>query len=180
MTATALAAIPPFQMVLFGKDLVSLRTQVIVAFFERNYFSDHCKQVIIRGLFCKYIRKAYLYTVIRIMILVFKHIFPRNYVGLALWPFIVVKDPELKNDRSLMNHERIHLRQQLEMLIVLFYLWYFVEWCYYFLLYGDRYQAYKMISFEREAYRHEANYDYLRTRKPWAFLSYLGRQADRS
>ena len=175
MPASALTAVTPFQVVLFCKYLVAFRAQVIITFFERDYFSDHGKQVF-RVCFCKYRRKPYLYAIIRIMILVFKYIFPAKYAGLALWPFIVVKHSDLKHDHDLVNHERIHLRQQLEMLILPFYVWYTIEWLVLFLAYGNAYRAYKLVSFEQEAYQQEANPGYLNTRKPWSFLNYLGRK----
>ncbi|WP_224491500.1 hypothetical protein [Robertkochia flava] len=107
------------------------------------------------------------------MILVFKYFFRGKYVGLALWPFIFLKSRDLKEDQVLMNHERIHLRQQLELLVLLFYLWYVLEWFYHLLATGDAYRAYKMVSFEKEAYRYEGDAGYLASRKPWAFLRFL-------
>ncbi|THD68765.1 hypothetical protein E7Z59_00075 [Robertkochia marina] len=107
------------------------------------------------------------------MILIFKYIFPGKYVGLALWPFIVLKSVDLKEDHSLMNHERIHLRQQLEMLILPFYLWYTFEWLVRWIILGNAHRAYRELSFEREAYAHENDPDYLKTRRPWSFFGYL-------
>ena len=62
------------------------------------------------------------------MILVFRHFFYKNYVGLSLWPFIFLKNRSLKNDDILINHEKIHLRQQKELLIIPFYILYLLEW----------------------------------------------------
>ncbi|WP_445384165.1 hypothetical protein ACT6NV_09100 [Robiginitalea sp. IMCC44478] len=107
------------------------------------------------------------------MILVFKHLFYRNYVGLSLWPFIILRNKNLMEDAVLINHERIHLRQQTEMLVVFFYLWYFTEWLIRSLICQDFYQAYKNISFEREAYARERHLEYLSGRKPFAFINYL-------
>lgn len=110
------------------------------------------------------------------MILIFKYLFPGKYVGLALWPFIILKSAGLKKDRVLMNHERIHLKQQREMLVIPFYIWYLTEWCIRWALEGSPYRAYRRLSFEQEAYLHEHDPEYLQERKPWAFLSYLGKQ----
>ncbi len=107
------------------------------------------------------------------MILVFKHFFYRNYVGLTLWPFIFLRSPALRQDAVLINHERIHLRQQAELLVVFFYLWYLVEWLLRSLVYFSFYKAYRNISFEREAYARERDRDYLGSRRPYQFLSYL-------
>lgn len=109
------------------------------------------------------------------MIFVFKHLFYRNYVGLSFWPFIFLRDPELRRDAVLINHERIHLRQQAELLVVFFYIWYLGEWMLRTLLYLNGYRAYQNISFEREAYAHEKDLEYLRDRKPYAFLQFLTR-----
>lgn len=73
-------------------------------------------------------------------------------------------------NRVLMNHERIHTSQLLEMLVIPFYIWYLVEWLILLFRYRDRKQAYRNICFEREAYVHEKDLDYLSHRKPYAWL----------
>jgi hypothetical protein len=68
-----------------------------------------------------------------------------------------------------MNHERIHVYQQMELLILPFYLWYGIE----FLIrrLSQNHQiAYRNIVFEREAYACEINLGYLKKRRPFAFL----------
>ncbi|SNY92663.1 hypothetical protein [Flagellimonas pacifica] len=109
------------------------------------------------------------------MILVFKHFFYRNYVGLSLWPFIFLKEDNLKKDEVLINHERIHLKQQQELLIFPFYILYIAEWLLRTVLYLDSYRAYQNISFEREAYANEEDKEYLARRKSFGFLDYLTR-----
>ena len=107
------------------------------------------------------------------MVIISKYFFYRDYVGLSLWPFIILKDPELSNDQVLINHERIHLRQQLELFILPFYCWYLLEWILKSIWYFSFYRAYRNLSFEREAYRHEVDPAYLSDRKMYAFTSYL-------
>ncbi|AZQ60394.1 hypothetical protein EJ994_16880 [Maribacter sp. MJ134] len=107
------------------------------------------------------------------MILVFKHFFYKNYVGLSLWPFIFLKSNSLKEDAVLINHEKIHLRQQQELLLLPFYILYMTEWLLRSLLYLDTYRAYQNISFEREAYANENQLNYLTQRKPFSFIKYL-------
>jgi hypothetical protein len=107
------------------------------------------------------------------MILVFKHFFYKNYVGLSLWPFIILKDTRLKQDKVLINHEKIHLKQQQELLLIPFYVLYMLEWTIRFLIYFDGYKAYQNISFEREAYANEKNMAYLAERKAYRFIKYL-------
>lgn len=107
------------------------------------------------------------------MILVFKHFFYKNYVGLSLWPFIFLKSKSFKQDAVLINHEKIHLRQQRELLIIPFYVFYIIEWFLRAIRYMDTYRAYQNISFEREAYQNENNSEYLMSRKPFRFIKYL-------
>lgn len=92
--------------------------------------------------------------------------------GMALFPFILVKNSNAKS-KVLLHHERIHLVQQLELGLFLFYLWYVVEYLIRFLYYFDHKKAYYMISFEKEAYQNQYNFDYLKKRKLWSFLDYL-------
>ncbi|MFS4468493.1 hypothetical protein [Maribacter sp. 2210JD10-5] len=107
------------------------------------------------------------------MILVFRHFFYKNYVGLSLWPFIFLKDDTLKSDATLINHEKIHLRQQLELLVIPFYFLYVLEWLLKTIWYLDSYKAYQNLSFEREAYANEQNEQYLQKRKAFSFMKYL-------
>ncbi len=109
------------------------------------------------------------------MVVISKYFFYRNYVALCLWPFIIIKEPKFAQDSVLMNHERIHLRQQEEMLILPFYLCYFLEWTLKTIWYLNGYRAYRNLSFEREAYRYEVDPSYLSRRKKFAFVRYLWR-----
>ncbi len=107
------------------------------------------------------------------MILISKYFFSKNYVGLSLWPFIILKDRSLTQDETLINHERIHLKQQLELFIIPFYAWYLIEWLIKCLWYFNGYKAYRNISFEREAYYHESDPHYLSSRGRFQFIQYL-------
>ena len=93
--------------------------------------------------------------------------------GMALWPVILVREAALKSDAVFMNHERIHLRQQLEMLVIPFYLWYVTEYGVRYFQYKNARLAYRNISFEREAYSNEGDPTYLKKRSFWRFLTYL-------
>ena len=107
------------------------------------------------------------------MIRVLPFVFYKNFVGLALWPFILIKDHRLKTNKSLINHEKIHLRQQAELLVIPFYLWYFAEWCIRLCVYLNTKKAYRNLSFEREAYAQESNPAYLKDRPLYGFIKYL-------
>lgn len=93
--------------------------------------------------------------------------------GITLFPFILLRHRSLKHHPILINHEKIHLRQQIELLIIFFYLWYVIEYYYWFFKLKNSFLAYKRISFEREAYAMEADLDYLKHRKCWSFWKYI-------
>jgi len=71
---------------------------------------------------------------------------------------------------ELINHERIHSRQQCEMLFVFFFLAYFIEWLMRLPMRGN---AYRNISFEREAYSNQRDMDYLKHRRPYSWIRYV-------
>ena len=107
------------------------------------------------------------------MILISKYIVPKGYTGITIFPFVFLKHKALKADMVLINHEKIHLRQQLELLILPFYIFYVIEFIIRFIQYKNWYTAYRNISFERESYCNEANFNYLGERKIWSFLKYI-------
>lgn len=81
-----------------------------------------------------------------------------NIIGITLFPFIFVR-PDA-NDITL-NHERIHIQQQLELGVILFYILY-LWWS---IKYG-----YWNNPFEIEAYYNEQNVKYLTNRKRWNYF----------
>lgn len=95
-----------------------------------------------------------------------------SYSAMAIFPFILIKDAAYKNNPSLVFHERIHHRQQLELLIIPFYLLYLLNYLYNLLKYKNHDLAYRNIIFEREAYTMDKNYDYLIYRPFWNFLKF--------
>ena len=107
------------------------------------------------------------------MIFISKYLIPKGYFGLTIFPFVLLKHKTLKTDYVLVNHEKIHLLQQLELLILPYYVVYLLEFLFRLLQYRNWHLAYKNISFEREAYRNEMDLDYLKSRKFWQFLKYL-------
>lgn len=82
---------------------------------------------------------------------------------MALYPFILINRKKNINSVTL-NHERIHLVQQLEMLIIPFYVVYLFELIT---------KGYRNISFEREAYQNERNLNYIRERKSYSWIKYI-------
>ena len=92
---------------------------------------------------------------------------------MALFPFVLIKYKHYAHNERLLNHEQIHLRQQLELLIVPFYIWYLTEYLILRLKGLNHKQAYYNISFEKEAYDREYDLDYLLYRPVWNFRKYL-------
>ncbi|MEC3905406.1 hypothetical protein VOI54_00095 [Tamlana sp. 2201CG12-4] len=107
------------------------------------------------------------------MILTSKYLVPKGYLGMTVYPFVFLKTKEAIQDKALVNHESIHLRQQMELLIIPFYLIYGIEFLIKLAQFKNRNTAYRNISFEKEAYLHETNLEYLKHRKIWSFLKYL-------
>jgi hypothetical protein len=101
-----------------------------------------------------------------------KYLIPKGYRGLTVFPFIFVKYNSDKKNEVFVNHERIHLRQQLELLVIPFFIWYFTEFLVRFIQYKNWDLAYRNISFEREAYANEKDLNYLKRRSFWCFLKY--------
>ncbi|NND94116.1 MAG: hypothetical protein HKN45_04575 [Flavobacteriales bacterium] len=95
-----------------------------------------------------------------------------GYSGFAFWPFIFLRNSSNATP-IILNHERIHLRQQLELLVIPFYLFYFTEYLIRRIQYPTWRKAYENISFEREAFSKEGDSSYLRNRKFWAWTSFL-------
>lgn len=116
-----------------------------------------------------------------------------GYKAMAILPFIFTRVKVLRD--NVISHERIHLRQQLEMLIVgiiisgilaltgcswwsllavpLFFWWYIVEYLIRFAVYRNNNKAYRNVAFEREAYTNEEDIMYLERRRLFAWMKYI-------
>ena len=102
--------------------------------------------------------------IIRSRYLPFKGFSAINLLG------VMFVHPGVYLSHELLNHERIHTAQQREMLFVFFYLAYVVEWLMRLPLRGN---AYRNISFEREAYAHQRDLHYLESRRHYAWRHYM-------
>ena len=96
-----------------------------------------------------------------------------------------------KIDDVTINHEAIHSRQFVELMILFavvtifirwwlplfapfaFYVWYVLEWLIRLIQFKNSYMAYRNISFEREAYQNQEDMHYLKSRRFFNFLNYL-------
>lgn len=106
-------------------------------------------------------------------VVVLSRIFSKNFRGMAIFPFIFLKDKSLIQNKTILNHEKIHLRQQLELLWILFFIWYGIEFIIRLIHYKNSQKAYFEISFEREAYANEKDLNYIKNRKLFSFIHYL-------
>lgn len=101
-------------------------------------------------------------------------IFPKlPAAGMALFPFILVKSAFLTHDKALLNHEKIHLRQQAELLVIPFYILYLTHYLFNLIRYRNHHRAYREIAFEKEAYHQEQDPDYLSGRQAFSWWHYV-------
>nr|WP_256259940.1 hypothetical protein [Winogradskyella luteola] len=98
---------------------------------------------------------------------------PRGYIGLTIFPFVFLKHKALKSNKALLNHEKIHMRQQIELLIIPFFIVYSFEFLVRLIQYKEWKLAYLNISFEREAYTNEKDLNYLKSRPFFNFINYI-------
>lgn len=93
--------------------------------------------------------------------------------AMAMWPFVIVKrSRRAEFTDNVRQHEEIHLKQQLELWLVGFwmlYAWYYVRGL---LRYHRHMDAYALNPFEREAYANSGKPGYLEHRHRFAWLEY--------
>lgn len=119
----------------------------------------------------------------------------KGFMAMCVWPFIFVRNAAASHYNTVANnHEHIHAEQQKELLMVgvvlaaigfpfiglwailfvpIFFWWYGIEWIYRLIQYRNQNQAYRNISFEREAYANESDLGYLSTRRKFSWIKYL-------
>lgn len=129
---------------------------------------------------------------------IYNNIIPfKGSKAITIWPLIFARKSAkwLKDYEE--NHEKIHLRQQFEVLIISFmlilmtvlcldlsrwlilisllvyYAWYGLEWLIRFAIYHDTNIAYKNISFEQEAYVNQYDMNYLNKRGVFAWAKFI-------
>lgn len=108
------------------------------------------------------------------MIIVKNNIIPfKGFAALTMWPFVFIRKNIRVTDK-LLNHEKIHIRQQIECLFIFFWIIYGIEYLISIFKRWNNDASYYTISFEEEAYANEKDLDYLNHRKPWAWIKYLG------
>ena len=109
--------------------------------------------------------------------------------GITLWPFVFIAEEkptqvELEHDPLLAgamermgNHERIHIAQATELLVVPFYALWLGDFCCGLVRHkGDAKEAYRNIRLEQEAFDHEHDMAYLQNRQLFAWRHYPKRE----
>lgn len=96
------------------------------------------------------------------MKLIYNNIIPfKGFKAINLFGLCFVRKGMKMFDKDV-NHEKIHTAQMKELLYLPFYLLYFGEWVVRLFMKGN---AYRNISFEKEAYANENDLTYLTRRK---------------
>ena len=90
--------------------------------------------------------------------------------AITLWPWIIFRDDA---DEVTINHERIHIRQQAELLVLLFYMLYAGFWLINKIKGQSNRDAYLNIPFEKEARANQENWGYLVSRKWFSWKDYV-------
>lgn len=104
------------------------------------------------------------------MIIIRNNIIPfKGFTAINIFGILFVRKNAVIDDVTI-NHESIHTEQMKEMLYVFFYVWYLIEWIIRLFMKGN---AYRNISFEKEAYSNDKISNYITSRKKYIWISYL-------
>lgn len=133
--------------------------------------------------------------------IIYNNLIPlKDYTAVTMWPVIFARKSRRPLKTHEENHEKIHLRQQLEVLIAsaavlaalililgwpwwwmlvslaVYYAGYGIDYAVRYFAYGSPNEAYRNIAAEQEAYLNEHDRAYLRQRRPFAWIRYIGRK----
>lgn len=90
----------------------------------------------------------------------------KGFMAINLFGILFVRSEcKGKVTKQVYNHEAIHTAQMKELGYILFYIIYILEWVVRLFMKGN---AYRNISFEKEAFANQGNLNYLTTRKHYA------------
>lgn len=109
-------------------------------------------------------------------IIIYNKLIPfKGFKAITIFPFIFARKEYKPLPERTVRHKSIHLAQQMELLFL--FLWYGVEWIVRLIQYRNFKEAYRNVSFEREAYENEWDDEYLAfVREPFEFLHYLRKE----
>lgn len=100
------------------------------------------------------------------MKIIYNNLIPfKGFLAINLFGVLFVRGTWRDLTAEVLNHEKIHTAQMQELGYILFYALYLIEWL---IRLAGKGNAYRNISFEREAYDNQGNLNYLSTRKRWA------------
>lgn len=106
------------------------------------------------------------------MKVIYNNIIPfRGFTAINLFGVIFARKEREPLSKQTLNHEAIHTAQMRELLYIGFYLWYVVEWLVKLFIYGK--EAYRNVSFEREAYQYAGYEGYLSIRKRYRWIQLI-------
>ena len=88
-------------------------------------------------------------------------------------PWAIYAAPKALIRDSDLFHEMIHIAQWKDLFFIFYPFWYIIEWLLRLIQFRNFNDAYRMISFEREAYANEKNNDYLNQRTRFAHTKYI-------
>lgn len=133
---------------------------------------------------------------------IYNNIIPFNgFQAITILPFIFARKKYKELAEHVVNHESIHIEQQLEVLCLAlplmtaainafglswwwlcivpfaYYILYCTEYVIRLCAYGRGHEAYRNISFEQEAYLNERDFYYLESRMAFAWVKYLTRKS---
>lgn len=133
--------------------------------------------------------------------IIYNNIIPfRGYTAVTIWPLIFGRKSRKPLKMHVERHERIHLRQQLEVMLLsaavlaavillagwswwwmllnlgVYYAGYGLDYAIRRILYRSPNEAYRNIACEQEAYLNEQDAAYLANRRPFAWIRYIGRK----
>lgn len=96
----------------------------------------------------------------------------------AFIPFIFFQDETFERP-YIVNHEKIHFRQMLELLFIFLFILKFIEFNYArFILKKNLYESYLFTSIEQEAYLNQNNSNYLKERHLFSIFKYIFNKKD--
>ena len=92
-----------------------------------------------------------------------------DITAITLYPFIISRE---KMSEDLLLHESIHIAQQKELFVLLFYILYGWDYLKGYIKFRNKELAYRRIRFEQEAYAQMFNESYLDNRKSYSWRKY--------
>ena len=95
---------------------------------------------------------------------------PKGFNAINLFGVIFTRKEKLS--KQTLRHEAVHTAQMRELAYILFYVWYLLEFVVRLFQYQNRRDAYRNVSFEREAFMYDTEAGYVIERKRYAFLNF--------